>query len=120
MIVRAKDIKKTSQENLRGGKGRVDMLHFMEPENSWNTGRVFAMATMPPGSSIGEHPHIKEFEIYYVTNGEVHVTDNDSEPIKLVKGDCMICKDGDKHSIENKSDKDAEILFLVLFPQEKK
>jgi Mannose-6-phosphate isomerase len=120
MIVRAKDLRKTSQENLRGGKGRIDMTHFMEPEDSYNSGRLFAMATIPPGASIGEHPHIDEYEIYHVVDGEVYVTDNGSDPVKLERGDCMVCKDGDSHSIENKSSRDATMLFLVLFPHDKK
>ena len=114
MIVKAKDLKKTAPENLREGKGVINMTHFLNPEDSCDTGRLFSIATIPPGASIGKHEHINEFEIYYMLEGTANVMDND-QPGVLEAGDCMICKDGDSHSIENVSDKDAKLIFVVLF-----
>ncbi len=114
MIVKAKDLKHTAPENLRDGKGVINMTHFLNPEDSYGTGRLFSVATIPPGSSIGTHDHVGEFEIYYVLEGTVNVADN-GLPAVLNAGDCMICRDGDNHSIENASDREAKVLFLVLF-----
>lgn len=114
MITRASELTKTAPENLRGGNGVINMIHFLNPEDSYNTGRMFSVATIPPGSSIGKHIHEGEFEIYYVLKGTVSVMDND-QPDVMNAGDCMICRDGDTHSIENKSNEDAEVLFVVLF-----
>ncbi|MDR1533663.1 MAG: cupin domain-containing protein [Planctomycetota bacterium] len=114
MIRKGKDHKRSQHENLRGGKGKLEMTHFFEEAESSGTGRIFARATIPPGSSIGEHPHNGEFEIYYLLKGVVQVTDN-GKPGILEAGDTMLCKNGDTHSIENKSGQDAEILFLVLY-----
>lgn len=116
MITRANELTKTAPENLRGGNGVINMIHFLNPEDSYDTGRMFSVSTLPPGASIGKHIHQNEFEIYYVLKGTVtvNVTDND-RPDVMHAGDCMICRDGDTHSIENKSDQDAEVLFVVLF-----
>lgn len=114
MITRASDLVKTAPENLRGGKGAIDMTHIITAEQSCGSGRMFSIATIRPGCSIGMHRHVDEFEIYYILEGAVNVMDND-QPATLVAGDCMLCKDGDSHSLENVSDKDAKALFIVNF-----
>ena len=114
MLIKAKDHRKSQHEKLRGGNGKLEMTHFLEEAGSFGTGRVFARAVMPPGTSIGEHPHNGEFEAYYLLKGTAHITDN-GQPGVLEAGDTLICKDGDRHSIENRSDQDIEILFLVLY-----
>ncbi|MDR1519270.1 MAG: cupin domain-containing protein [Planctomycetota bacterium] len=114
MITKAKEHRRSQHEKLREGKGKLEMIHFLEEAGSFGSGRMFARAVIPPGSSIGEHPHNGEFELYYMLDGTAQVTDN-GVPGVLETGDVMICKDGDRHSIENKSDKDIEILFLILY-----
>lgn len=113
MIIRAQDQKVTEHTNLRDGKGSLTMKHFFTAEESWGTGRMFSVATLPSGSSIGKHAHNGEYEIYLVLEGSVNVTDND-KPFTLNAGDCMICKDGDTHSVENASGRDAKIMFLIV------
>lgn len=114
MITRAKDLRTSEHEKLRDGNGTLWMHHFLEEADSGGAGRLFAMTTIPPGSSIGLHTHEGNFEAYYVVEGDVEVTDN-GVPGTLGPGDCMICKDGDNHSVENKSDKDAKIVMLVIY-----
>jgi mannose-6-phosphate isomerase-like protein (cupin superfamily) len=113
MITKARDLARTSGSNLRGGNGTIDMLHIIKGEESFGTGRLFALATLPPGASIGAHKHEGEYEIYYILQGTAHVMDNDV-PGVLETGDCMVCKDGDSHSIENRGDIDVQALFLVI------
>ena len=114
MIKRAKDMRRTSQDNLRGGNGTVHMTHMIDAEESCDTGRVFAIATLPPGASIGEHVHEGEYEIYQMLKGTASVTD-DGVPQTLNEGDCMVCHNGHRHSIENKTNEDIQVLFLVIF-----
>lgn len=117
MIKKAKDVRVTADSNLRGGKGTVTMEHFVEKDESFGSGRLFAKATLPPGSSIGTHKHEGEYEIYYILQGTAHVMDND-EPKTLEPGSMMICKDGDSHMIENKGTEDVVAIFLVLYSNE--
>lgn len=118
MIKKAADLKKMRATGMRGGNGTVDMTHFLEEAESFGTGRLFAIATMPPGSSIGKHMHEGNFEIYYILKGAAHVMDND-EPGILEAGDVMVCEDGDTHSIENRGDEDLVALFLVIYTDRK-
>lgn len=114
MIARAKDLRTSEHEKLRDGNGKLTMHHFLEEADSGGVGRLFALTTIPPGSSIGTHTHEGNFEVYYVTEGKVEVHDN-GKPDVLEAGDCMICKDGDNHCIENKSDRDAKVVMLVIY-----
>ena len=113
MITRAAEHRKTTLENARGGNGIIPLTHFLNPEDSAGTGRLFAVATIPPGASIGKHAHEGEYEVYYVLKGTVEVLDND-QPATMNAGDCMLCRDGDSHRIENKSSETAEVLFLIV------
>ena len=114
MITKAKDLRRSSFDKLRNGKGVVEMLNFFEEEQSGGVGRLFSVATLAPGVSIGEHKHEGNFEIYYIFQGSAQVTDN-GVPGVLEPGDMMLCKDGDSHSIENKGTEDLVVLFLVLY-----
>lgn len=117
MITKASDLRHTSSSEMRGGKGTVAMTHFLEQADSQGAGRLFVYTVMPPGSSIGKHIHEGEYEVYYILEGVAHVMDND-EPGILEPGDCMICKDGDTHSIENRGDADLKAIFLILHTKE--
>ncbi|MCC8191083.1 MAG: cupin domain-containing protein [Planctomycetes bacterium] len=114
MIKRSKDMRRTSQDNLRGGNGTVHMTHFLDPEEACEKGRMFAIATLPPGASIGKHTHEGEYEIYQMLKGTATITDNGVEDT-LAAGDCMVCYNGDNHSIENRTNEDIQVLFIVLF-----
>lgn len=114
MIKKLADMRHESRENMRGGNGTVTMVHFLEPDEARQKGRLFAIATFPPGASIGEHPHQGEFEIYQILKGTATVADN-GETATLSAGDCMVCYDGNRHSIANDTDEELEVLFTVIF-----
>lgn len=114
MIKKASALRHSADSNLRGGAGTVAMTHFLEKADSFGAGRLFSIATLPPGASIGMHKHEGEYEIYYILKGTAQVMDNDV-PGVLDAGDCMICLDGDSHSIENSGAEDLVALFLVLY-----
>ena len=117
MIRKAKDHRKSKHEKLRDGKGTLEMIHFFEEAESYDTGKIFARAVIPPGSSIGTHTHEGNFEVYYMLKGTAHVTDN-GVPGILETGDTMLCRNGDNHSLENRSAEDIEVLFLVLYDKQ--
>lgn len=114
MIKKLNDMRRESRDNMRGGNGTVTMTHFLEPDEARQRGRLFAIATFPPGASIGEHGHDGEFEIYQVLKGTATVTD-DGVTATLQAGDCMVCYDGHRHSIANDTDSPLEVLFTILY-----
>ena len=86
------------RKHMAGGKGSCRVHHILRAEDAYGAGRLFAVNTLQPGSSIGVHDHHGEFEIYYILDGIATITDN-GEVYELQAGDMMECRDGDSHGI---------------------
>ena len=119
MIIRKEDRFLEKRECPVGGTGVVMQHHFLSKEDSCNTGRLFAINELQPNSSVGEHTHKGDFEIYVILEGTAVVRDNGVEQ-ELHEGDVMLCRDGDSHSMENRTDKPIKFLAIVLYTPEKK
>lgn len=114
MIKRAADIRHNDEVRLKGGSGVIEIVNFLEKDESQGAGRLFAVSIIPPGGSIGYHKHEGDFEIYYFLKGVAHVCD-DGEDAVLSPGDCMVCYDGHSHSIENRGEENLEYIALILY-----
>lgn len=116
MIKRFDELKKEVVSNFRGGKGELEMTHFLEvgKDEFKGKGRLYCKNVLKPGSSIGLHEHVGDFETYVVLSGEGLINDNGEEtPVK--PGDVIITKNGEKHSLENTGSVDLEVMALILF-----
>jgi len=116
MIKHLEALRQDTVTEFRGGKGDLQITHFLEVEkNEFNAkGRLFAKNVLKPGASIGLHEHIGDSETYVILSGEGLVNDNgDQEFVKT--GDVIITRHGEKHSIENTGTSDLEFLALILF-----
>jgi len=113
--------KKADQEvmirsEVQKGKGDISFRHFLKEGDVAGAGRLFAVTTIQPGDSIGNHPHTGECEAYYIVKGTAKIIDN-GEEYTLEAGDVMLCKDGDAHGIENIGDEPLEFIALILYTQ---
>lgn len=116
MIKHLENLRQDTIPEFRGGKGEIQITHFLEVEkDEFNAkGRLFAKNILKPGSSIGLHEHVGDSETFVILKGEGLVIDNGEQ--KLVKtGDVIITRNGEKHSIENTGTSDLEFLALILF-----
>ena len=118
MVQKASQLRRSTEPNLKGGKGTVRLIHFLEPENAWGTGRLFGISVIPPGGSIGYHQHVGDFEQYYILKGTARVVHNGAEDC-LGPGDAMLCREGDAHSIENTGQTDLEYIAIILYTNQK-
>lgn len=118
MIKRGKAMRVDVHEHFLGGKGTLTNIHFLDKEDSANTGRLFAKSILKPGSSIGYHTHKGDCETYYILSGRALVCDNGKDYF-LEAGDAMHTKDGSSHSIENIGDTDLEYIALILFTKDR-
>ena len=110
--------KKADQEvvvrsGVQRGRGDVTFRHFMS-EADTSAGRMFAVVTLQPGDSIGNHSHTGECEAYYILKGTAKIIDNGEEYL-LQADDMMLCKDGDSHGIANAGDSPLEFIALILY-----
>jgi mannose-6-phosphate isomerase-like protein (cupin superfamily) len=89
------------REKVRDGEGTITFVHHAagkgEAQKNIN---LLAELTLPPGGSIGYHPHIEETEFFIILEGSGVVNDNGKEvPVKA--GDTVITGNGASHSIAN-------------------
>lgn len=113
MIKRKADINIRTVNEAQGGKGKIYFHDWLTKDEACNHGRVFSKLVIPPGSSIGIHQHIGEFEAFYVLSGQAFVTDGD-EVIELYPGDMNLCREGDFHGVENRGNEDLVLLALIM------
>lgn len=116
MIKHLEDLRQDTVSEFRGGKGQIQITHFLEVEKGeFNAkGRLFAKNVLKPGTSIGLHEHVGDSETYVILSGEGLVNDNGDQQV-VKPGDVIITKNEEKHSIENIGAFDLEILALILF-----
>jgi len=113
MIKRANEMVKEIKEQMRGGKGSVEILHIFKKEELKGKARLCAKITIDPGSSIGLHQHENEEEIFYVIQGKATINDNgDLSEVKA--GDSIITGNGASHAVENTGDTPLEMIAVIL------
>jgi len=114
MVKKFDSLERIKRVDPIGGKGELESIHLLTPEEFKGKGRMFAHNYLKPGSSIGLHTHNKDFEIYYILNGEGIFVDNGKET-KVSKGDVLITYDGESHALKNTGDVDIEFLACIIF-----
>lgn len=113
MIRRKNEMEIAQREHVLNGEGTIISQTILRPEQMLGKSRLCARNTLPPNTSIGEHPHSPDAEIYYILEGEATVNDNGKETI-LHAGDVMFTGNGETHSIANKSNQNVVFLAIIL------
>lgn len=113
MIRNKQDIRIREVEHAMGGKGTIFFHDWLLPEEAYGHGRVFSKVVLPPGCSIGPHTHNGEFEAFYVLKGTATVTDGE-EVIVVEEGGMNLCKNLDRHGVENCGTENLELLALIM------
>ena len=101
------------KNQMLGGVGSLEMRHFLNKEDAYGAGRLFAVNTLHQGASIGYHQHDGEYEVYLILEGTARIVE-DGEVYLLNEGDMMQCADGSSHSIENVGCTPLRFLALIL------
>ena len=101
------------KSNLRGGVGDLNFCHLFSGEELGGRADLFAIVTLQPGQSVGEHPHTANGEAYVVLTGSATVTE-DGEARVLNPGDAEFCADGHTHSMYNHTGEPATFLALIM------
>jgi mannose-6-phosphate isomerase-like protein (cupin superfamily) len=90
------------------------LMNGMHLEGQWN---CVEYVVIEPGSSVGEHVHMRTEEIYYIVSGEAVVT-MDGTDLKAVPGDLVTTPIGSSHSIANHGAQDMHFFVVEVFPGE--
>ncbi|MDR1018243.1 MAG: cupin domain-containing protein [Lachnospiraceae bacterium] len=100
-------------ENASGGLGYITKEYLLSNEELGKNSRMYAIVTVPDGSSIGVHEHIGEEESYYIISGTGTYID-DGKEMDVNPGDIFLCKDGHSHSIIANKNQDIVFIGLIL------
>ena len=100
-------------KNKAGGKGEITIQHLLTPAELDGKCGMFAKVTIPPGASIGVHPHNGTTETYHLLQGEALYNDNGVEK-KIGAGATTFCPDGEIHGIENIGQDDLIFMALII------
>ncbi|NLN19135.1 MAG: cupin domain-containing protein [Firmicutes bacterium] len=113
MLKRANEMQKEIREQMRGGKGCVEITHIFQPDELKGACRLLAKLTLAPGCSIGRHVHTNEEEVFYVVSGTALV-DNNGTQCQLGPGDALLTGGGQYHAVENAGSDDLVIMAIIL------
>lgn len=113
MVRSSCDMQVEVREAMRGGNGRVQIMHVFKQEELKGKCRLFAKITLEPGCSIGLHEHVDEEEVFYIIKGRGRVVDGGVER-DVAEGDAILTGDGASHSIENIGDEDLQLMAVIL------
>ena len=115
MIVRhTSEMHIEDRHQMRGGTGTVTVKDLFSPEEMLGHGRLFAENVVPPGASVGLHPHEGDTEWCYIVSGQGTYLYND-ERHDVAAGDLTVVGDGHRHGIENTGDEPLLFIALILF-----
>jgi len=87
---------------------------IVSPRNSSVKNQSFAEITIPPGSSVLEHYHIKTEELYFVISGEGQMF-IEGEFRTIGKGDAVVILPGQRHKVSNNGKIDF-VMFVTCAP----
>ncbi len=111
MITRKNEQISEVREKMRGGDGTA-VLTALVAEKPANV-RLFSRIVLSPGSSIGEHIHENETELFCFMSGTGEVSD-DGNVSSVGAGDAMATFNGHSHSVKNIGSEDLVILAAIV------
>ena len=102
------------REGMRGGKGTVTIQHYFGKGDFGSPHfRVCARLIVPPGASIGLHPHAGEDEAWLIVKGSGRVTDA-GVTSEIGDGDAILTGRGEAHGITNTGEGTLEAIAIIV------
>lgn len=97
-------------EGCHGGKGSYFVRTLLE--NGFSSSLKYVRDLSLHGhSSIGEHLHLGDEELYFVIAGEGAMTvDGEEQPVG--PGDMILTRSGSRHALQNNTENDLRILVV--------
>ncbi|MFA6755973.1 MAG: cupin domain-containing protein [Bacilli bacterium] len=106
MHINFEEIKETTLKNFKGGENEI--LAKIYSDDSVK----IIKSILKPGSSIGYHKHIDNFEVVYVLKGEANILDDGKEYV-VKENEAHYCPKGHSHGVKNKTNSDLVVFCVV-------
>jgi len=113
-MIKKKDGQATeTRTEMRGGTGTVTIKHYFKKDEIQARCRLCAEMVVPPGSSVGQHEHSNEDEVYIIQEGKGIIIDNGVET-EVEAGDAILTGMGSAHAIKNIGDTDLRVTAIIM------
>jgi glyoxylate utilization-related uncharacterized protein len=110
-----KNVFETSLKSVvaHGGQGKIQFARLFNSEEFQSPWHFVDYAIISPGSSIGEHRHGANEEMYFILEGRAIMRINDRD-YEVKPGDLILNRSGWKHGLRNESSTDVKILVVEV------
>lgn len=112
MVIEHSMLKTEIRPRMREGKGECAVTPLGGDQAQKHL-RVFSEIVLPPGASIGPHPHVAETEYYVILEGS-GLVDDDGTPVNVKPGDIVITNGGATHSVENTGKLPLRMIAVIV------
>mgnify|MGYP006294132625 CR=1 FL=1 len=113
MIRRVSDMEAKQIDGCHGGVGPLfGRIALMGTDGETGL-RFLHDDRIPPGSTIAEHRHDDNEEVYLVVEGSGTLL-LDGERIPVADGDVSLVERGHTHGLENTSDRDLRLIVICI------
>ncbi|PMG38772.1 cupin [Vibrio splendidus] len=102
---------KEVDHNSHGGDGEIDIYRAFRRKDFDGAWDFAIRVVMPPGSSMGEHTHGDDEEMYIILKGEGTMIIEGKEE-HVTSGDMVVNKRFGTHSLINTSANQIELLII--------
>lgn len=116
MIIFAEDRRESVNPKPRGGEGQIEGRHWLTGENRPDRShfKQASQMTLPPGSSIGFHPHPDDEEVYVIVSGRGRYTGPDGRSVEVGPGDLTLTRSGEGHGLANIGDEPLIFIAVIV------
>lgn len=99
------------QKKCHDGEGQILFREVLKKEDFESNLQHFHETIVYPHSTIGNHLHKGNEEIYYIVRGEGTMI-VDGEEVRVFAGDAVITHSGSHHGLINDTDEELKILVF--------
>lgn len=106
------------RECEHNGIGPIDFRRVLDKAAFASAIDFVDFTVVPPGSSIGQHTHSGNEELYYVVSGQPVIAVN-GRAMRCGKGAIAVVRDGESHELINDTSEPIESLVMqVSLPEQ--
>lgn len=111
MLRKKEEVKIERIDACHDGKGIVECLPMLSSNDSQRGIMFLHDDIIPPNTSIGEHLHANDEEVYYLIEGECTLI-YDGKEMPMKTGDVSVVQSGHSHGLINEGNKNARLIVF--------
>ena|SRR3974377_2398568 len=94
-----------------GGEGHIWFRRLLSSQDFQSNIDFIDVTIIPPGSTIGQHSHLANEEVYFVSSGSPLIN-VDGDRRRLKEGGVAVVRSGQWHELVNDTQQDVKIFVI--------